>query len=134
MKPFDYLKNKDFLNAELAANNLSTAVNSDASGVPTITLVKRSLSLLKAASIANAAKDPTTVKDPGWSLSVILKSCHYNGVQCNETDFYYCFSFNYGNCFTFNYKSSPNERTRETSSTGSDSGLRLELFAGFSGG
>ena len=126
--------NKKLLNAQLAENNISSTLNSDESGgLPTIYLAKRAMRLLKAVSFAQAATNMSAVKQLGWSLNILLKSCYFNGVQCSISDFFSWFSFDYGNCYTFNYRSSANATLRQTSSTGSESGLTLELFNGFSG-
>jgi hypothetical protein len=133
LNPFDYAINKAYLDGQLTRNGLNSSINASSSSDPVISLIKKAITLLKAVSIANSTSNPTATKALGWSMSVMLISCYYNSVQCNETDFFWWYSFEYGNCYTFNYQLASNSTIEQTSQTGPTNGLTLELFTGFSG-
>ncbi len=100
---------------------------------PAIFLAKKALILLKAISTSNAKSNASMVKSLGWDLNDIMISCYYNGIQCSINDFYYWTSFEYGNCYTFNYALNSSSTLKQTSKTGPENGLSMELFTGFSG-
>ena len=73
-------------------------------------------------------------KSFGLSIEEMLVSCYFNGASCNENDFEWFYTFEYGNCFAFNSgfssklnKSMPIKRVERK---GQQNGLRLELFLG----
>ena len=75
------------------------------------------------------------------ALSDMLVSCEYNGVKCTAKDFYWYYSFYYGNCYRFNgglqAKSQSNglglrykqRATLKSYQPGWRHGLRLELHS-----
>ncbi len=67
--------------------------------------------------------------DIGFKLNNMLLSCKFNEIDCNYTDFYDFYSFEYGNCYTFNKKNSQDLRAVGQIKVG----LELELYAGNSG-
>ncbi len=134
MNPFDYAQNKAYLDGQLALYNFSTAINASAINLPAIFVAKKALRLIKALALSNSKSDAAFVASLGWNISDFMISCFFNGLQCTPNDFYFWSSFEYGNCYTFNYASqSRGDGLKQTSKTGPDNGLSLELFAGFSG-
>ena len=59
----------------------------------------------------------------------MLISCKFNGDYCSEADgsFYRFWNNQYGNCYSFNYGQQPSSSFLQTSATGDQSGLHLEL-------
>ena len=131
MNPFDYAMNAAYLNQQLVNANISPTINATTNAA--LASVRKAIDLLKAVSIANASSNPSGTKALGWSLDTMLISCTYNGVTCNSSDFFWWYSFEYGNCYTFNYKNSTVSAIAQTSKTGPENGLTMEIFTGFSG-
>jgi DNA-binding XRE family transcriptional regulator len=89
--------------------------------------VKMVSDTLKATVIANSSLTDEELKALGFSLDDFLISCTFNGRRCNESDFEWSRTFEYGNCYTFNGASS---RPKYTSKSGPANGLVLELYIG----
>ncbi|KFM78078.1 Amiloride-sensitive sodium channel subunit alpha, partial [Stegodyphus mimosarum] len=63
----------------------------------------------------------------GYMLDELIQKCSFNSLKCNESDFMFFQSMQYGNCYTFNKDSGSNTALRNVSKVGSDNGLELEL-------
>ncbi|XP_035207599.1 degenerin-like protein asic-2 [Stegodyphus dumicola] len=63
----------------------------------------------------------------GYMLDELIQKCSFNSLPCNESDFTFFQSMQYGNCYTFNKASRSNIALRNLSKVGSDNGLELEL-------
>jgi len=103
-----------------------------------IYLVKQAATILKANIMkgTNFTNYNLTRENLGFSISTMLVSCYFNGIQCYSTDFYLYETFDYGNCYTFNgLKNSDGSDTsvKQTTKSGPNSGLILELFTGVGG-
>lgn len=65
-----------------------------------------------------------------YSLDVMLLYCAYNGKECNQSDFVWFYSYEYGSCYTFNAKS-VNETTNDlriTTENGGSGELDLQFY------
>jgi hypothetical protein len=133
LNPFDFVANKDELFSMITLNNLSTTIDSSVQNKPAIYLARRTLKLLKAIGYAKAGTNSSGAAYLGFNFNVWLTSCYYNGIECDDKNFYKWYSFDYGNCYTFNYLSTSNATIRQTSKTGRENGLSLELFRGVLG-
>ncbi|CAF0724254.1 unnamed protein product [Brachionus calyciflorus] len=60
-----------------------------------------------------------------YQYSELVYSCKFNGFLCSSQDFEWFYSFDYGNCYKFN----PNG-TKMVGKSGSQGGLRLEMYVG----
>lgn len=134
--PFDSSKSKTLKYLKSILNKYNILTNLTISGsneedFKTIFLFRRSLNLLKSNVIAENYKNSSELYGLRYTLDDMLISCFFNGVECNSSDFYYFYTFDYGNCFTFN--SALNGNTHTTSKTGPRTGLSLELFTGIPG-
>ncbi|KFM78077.1 Amiloride-sensitive sodium channel subunit alpha, partial [Stegodyphus mimosarum] len=63
----------------------------------------------------------------GYMLHELIQKCSFNSIPCNESDFAFFQSMQYGNCYTFNKDSGSNIALRNVSKVGSDNGLELHL-------
>ena len=77
----------------------------------------------------------------GFNLVQLLISCEYQGNPCNMSDFYPYHDYNSGNCFRFNgadkhdktvsdYTYYGQEKVRQSTKSGWQNGLKLELYVG----
>ena len=69
-------------------------------------------------------------KSLGRKLDETILDCSYNFEDCNQDDFTWHYSFEYGNCFTFNSKENSSKSIKIANTTGFNNGLYLELFTG----
>ena len=72
-----------------------------------------------------------SLKKKDFTIETMLISCFFNNHACNESDFTWKRSNEYGNCYTFNGLLT--EVSKVSSKSGPKYGLNLELFAGNSG-
>ena len=63
----------------------------------------------------------------GFSLDESLISCTFNNEFCDSRNFTWFFDYNNGNCYTFN---GDEKKTLDTTLTGSNYGLTLEILTG----
>ena len=58
---------------------------------------------LKANMLSNSlTMSRTALKSLGFDFKEMVMSCSFNGIFCEESDFSYSYSYQYGNCYTFN--------------------------------
>jgi hypothetical protein len=79
--------------------------------------------------INNNAAQKEKLIELTFSLDIMLLSCTYNGQNCNQSDFVWFFSYDYGSCYTFNAKT-VNESTNDLKMT-TDNGGTGELDINF---
>jgi hypothetical protein len=121
----------------LQTNGISPTI-SPTTNQTAIYLVKQAATILKANIMkgTNFTNYNLTRENLGFSISTMLVSCYFNGIQCYSTDFYLYETFDYGNCYTFNgLKNSDGSdaSVKQTTKSGPNSGLILELFTGVGG-
>jgi hypothetical protein len=87
----------------LQTNGISPTI-SPTTNQTAIYLVKQAATILKANIMkgTNFTNYNLTRENLGFSISTMLVSCYFNGIQCYSTDFYLYETFDYGNCYTFN--------------------------------
>ncbi len=140
LNPFDIVTNKyaaKYIINTFQSNKISPLI------VPTdnqtaINLVKIASTILKAYVLADNNLNASNLsrESLGFTMSTMLISCYFNGIQCSASDFYLYETFDYGNCYTFNgLKNSDGSSAplKETTKTGPNTGLVLELFLGVPG-
>lgn len=98
-----------------------------------IYLVRKYMSIIKSNSLSNVNGGSSTyIKNLGFTIDSMLISCYFNGDACSSADFYFYYSYEYGNCYIFNYDDG-NTTLKTVSQSGPTSGLQLELYAGEAG-
>ena len=130
LNPIDFTSRNltgDYIKKTLRRYNINPTIN--ATYLNGYDLVMQASSILKANIIADETITQEDRKNLSFTLDTMLISCYYNDQKCNASDFYYFYSFEYGNCYSFNYENV----TRVTSKYGPSSGLTLELFVGVQG-
>ena len=90
------------------------------------------LNAFKASIYANSSLGSSLMKEIGFDLKDMLISCYYNDTECDLTDFKLITTYYQGNCYIFNYKLNASTTLKTASKTGRFTGLKLELFGGFS--
>jgi hypothetical protein len=117
-QPFiDYLYNQSLI----ASNNYSQTIPPE--------LFNEVYAFLIMLANGNAAKQEELV-ELTFSLDIMLLNCMYNGENCNQSDFVWFYSYNYGSCYTFNAKS-VNESTndlRMTTDNGGTGELDMQFY------
>jgi hypothetical protein len=93
--------------------------------------VNRASNVIKATILNDKNLSKADLMNLGFSLRVMLISCYFNGIKCNESDFSWFWSFEYGNCYTFNGMNSLTPKY--TSKSGFQNGLLIELYVGMPG-
>lgn len=123
-----YLKKNITLDLSLNAKNLTNSVTD------TISKSYEDLLSAKVRSL-NDAMNPTygdaNKKLLGVPLGQFMLYCKYNGKLCNESDFSWIYSYEYGNCYQFNSGKDSNMLDAEIKKsyvTGNRNGLYLELY------
>lgn len=118
VRPFiDYLYNQSLIASNNYSQTLSPALASKV-GAFLLTLVN------------NDGIPQEELVGLTYSLDIMLLSCAYNGKECNQSDFLWFYSYNYGSCYTFNAKSI-NEMTndlRMTTENGGSGELDLQFY------
>lgn len=89
-------------------------------------VVKRQ-NLMKAGVASDKTLNSTFLKNLGFNMQTMLLSCYFNGIQCYASDFKFFRTNYYGNCYIFNPN---NGSVRQTTKSGLNSGLYMELFTG----
>jgi hypothetical protein len=66
-----------------------------------------------------------------YTLDIMLLGCAYNGQECNQSDFIWFYSYDYGSCYTFNAKSinGTTNDVRMTTENGGNGELDLQFYA-----
>ncbi len=118
--------NRTLVNKSLSINKIAT------DSEPAIEQVRSSQALLQASVLADRQLNDSQKTSLGFKINSLLISCYFNNVQCNESDFTWYYTFEFGNCYTFNKKTGSEASLKKNSKPGRYSGLSLELFTGIS--
>lgn len=121
--------------AALSANKISPEISLSTNDTA-VSKVDEAVTLLKAYIAADKSITSDFRKKLSFTMSTMLISCYYNGIQCSAVNFSYFRTFDYGNCFTFNGLTDGNGDSQDaikTSKAGPSNGLSLELFVGAPG-
>ncbi|RNA31126.1 FMRFamide-activated amiloride-sensitive sodium channel isoform X1, partial [Brachionus plicatilis] len=138
------------LNTFDVSNDLSTGaylekILTNNSLTPAIALSENDTAILKVDQInrilrAYATSDKNLssddLKKKGFTIDTILVSCFYNNEECFAENFHWFRDNDFGNCYTFNDLFDGNNQKIEslkTSKSGSDNGLKMEIFVGVAG-
>ena len=124
----------------LINNNMAYAVNassgnnlmSSSSSNDTTDVLDNILEVLQRSITTNLSLTDADRKKFGFQLdNYMLLSCKFNGIDCNEKNFSWFWSYDYGNCYTFNSGKNSLNQTLDVwnvSKSGANYGLKLELF------
>jgi hypothetical protein len=120
----------------ISAEAFSSRLNATSTTAKSMFVVSHASNLLKAAIMNDKSLSASGREMLSFTLGSMLISCYFNGVECNETDFSWLWSFEYGNCYTFNGaedRFGRRTQAKMTSKAGPHNGLTLELFVGSPG-
>lgn len=121
-----------YAQAVLLTEHLSPTIV-PSTGEYSIYLVRKYMSIIKSNALTNINGNSSYIRTLGYSIDSMLISCYFNGNPCSSSDFYWYYSYEYGNCYIFNHDSGDNSTLKTVSQSGPTSGLQLELYAGDSG-
>ena len=134
INPFDTSNSNmtSFIDKIMTLNGLNETIV-PGTGQYSIAIVREYMNLIKSSAIANLQGNSSFIRSLGYELSTLLISCYFNGYACNSSDFFWYFSYDYGNCFIFNHDYGNGTSLKTVSQSGPSSGLQLELFSGIPG-
>lgn len=134
INPFDMGNSNTtaFYQQVLSSNGLSQNIDPGPNDFA-IELVREYMSVLKSSAVSDMRNNSTYIRSLGYDLDTLLISCYFNGFACNSSDFYWYFTYDYGNCYIFNHDYGSGENLKVVSQSGPSSGLQLELFMGLPG-
>lgn len=121
-----------YANWVLTTSKLSPTIVPSSSDY-SIYLVRKYMSIIKSNAFSSVNGNSSYIRGLGYSIESILISCFFNGFECTANDFYWYYSYEYGNCFIFNYDKGDGSSLKTVSQSGPNSGLQVELYAGESG-
>lgn len=132
INPFDssVAATKTLLDLQIKTNGLNTSITAS-EDKPAIYQVRQIMKILKSSAMSLYNSNSTLAESLSYSLDSMLISCYFNGIKCNSSDFSKFYSYEYGNCYTFNKNNGSS--LKQTSKSGPESGLSLELYTGYPG-
>lgn len=134
LNPFDTSNSQtsSFISTILKKNGMTSTI-SPQTGEYAIYMVRETMDVIKSSALANVKGNSSFVRSLGYDLNTLLLSCFFNGFTCNSSDFFWYYSYEYGNCYIFNHNYGDGTALKVVSESGPNSGLQLELFTGYPG-
>lgn len=134
INPFDTgnLNTFSYIQRVLSANGMNTTVT-PSSDQYSIYLVREIMDLVKSSALSNVKGNGSFIQKLGFDLDTMLISCYFNGYTCSSSDFYWYYTYEFGNCYIFNHDYGNGSSLKSVSQSGPNSGLQIELFAGYPG-
>lgn len=100
--PFDFQEPGNFeVLHELVSDEIPTINKEVASEMLDLLQAKIMYNQIHNFTFGNSSRSLETL---GFDFSFMVLSCSFNGIDCQRSDFFWTWSYQYGNCYTFNKK------------------------------